>query len=128
MDDIKFVQNKVLTALRMPKTFLNFEETAGDGKNLSLMDIRFTRTISRIQQALLMELTKIATIHLYLLGFTDDLTNFNLTMNNPSSQAEMMEIENLSKKYKRHRWLLLTLEWYSNYVLDRCIKENYEMG
>lgn len=98
MDDIKFVQNKVLTALRMPKTFLNFEETAGDGKNLSLMDIRFTRTISRIQQALLMELTKIATIHLYLLGFTDDLTNFNLTMNNPSSQAEMMEIENLSKK------------------------------
>lgn len=98
MDDIKFVQNKVLTALRIPKTFLNFEETAGDGKNLSLMDIRFTRTISRIQQALLMELTKIATIHLYLLGFTDDLTNFNLTMNNPSSQAEMMEIENLSKK------------------------------
>lgn len=98
MDDIKFVQNKVITALRMPKAFLNFEETAGDGKNLSLMDVRFTRTVNRIQQALLMELTKIATIHLYLLGFTDDLTNFNLTMNNPSSQAEMMEIENLSKK------------------------------
>lgn len=98
MDDIKFVQNKVLTALRMPKAFLNFEESAGDGKNLSLMDIRFARTVARIQQALLMELTKIATIHLYLLGFTDDLTNFNLTMNNPSSQAEMMEIENLSKK------------------------------
>lgn len=98
MDDIKFVQNKVLTALRIPKTFLNFEESTGDGKNLSLMDIRFTRTVARIQQALLMELTKIATIHLYLLGFTDDLTNFSLTMNNPSSQAEMMEIENLSKK------------------------------
>lgn len=98
MDDIKFVQNKVLTALRMPKTFLNFEESAGDGKNLSLMDIRFSRTVARIQQALIMELTKIATIHLYLLGFTDELTNFNLTMNNPSSQSEMMEIENLSKK------------------------------
>ena len=55
MDDIKFVQNKVLTALRIPKTFLNFEENAGDGKNLALMDIRFTRTINRIQQALIME-------------------------------------------------------------------------
>lgn len=98
MDDIKFVQNKVLTALRIPKAFLNFEESAGDGKNLSLMDIRFTRTVARVQQAMLMELTKIATIHLYLLGFTDDLTNFSLTMNNPSSQSEMMEIENLSKK------------------------------
>ena len=98
MDDIKFVQNKVLTALRIPKTFLNFEEAAGEGKNLALMDIRFTRVINRIQQAFLMELTKIASIHLYLLGFEDDLTNFNLTMNNPSTQAEQLEIENLQKK------------------------------
>ena len=98
MDDIKYVQNKVLTALRIPKTFLNFEETAGDGKNLALMDIRFTRTVNRIQQAFLMELTKIASIHLYLLGFEDEITNFTLSMNNPSTQAEQLEIDNLQKK------------------------------
>lgn len=98
MDDIKFVQNKVLTALRIPKTFLNFEEPTGDGKNLALMDIRFTRTINRIQQAFLIELTKIASIHLYLLGFEDELTNFSLSMNNPSTQAEQLEIDNMSKK------------------------------
>lgn len=98
MDDIKFVQNKVLTALRVPKPFLNFEETTGDGKNLSLLDVRFTRTVNRIQQALLMELNKIAIIHLYLLGMVDELTDFTLTMNNPSSQAEMLELENLAKK------------------------------
>lgn len=98
MDDIKYIQNKILTALRVPKSFLNFEESQGDGKNLSLMDVRFTRTVNRIQQALLMELNKIAIIHLYLLGFTDELTNFTLTMNNPSSQAEMLELENLAKK------------------------------
>ena len=98
MDDIKFVQNKVLTALRVPRSFLNFEETAGDGKNLSLLDVRFTRTVNRIQQSLLMELNKIAIIHLYLNGFQDDLNNFTLTMNNPSSQAEMLELENLAKK------------------------------
>ena len=98
MDDIKFVQNKVLTALRIPKSFLNYEENAGDGKNLALMDIRFTRVINRIQQAFLMELTKVASIHLYLLGFDDDLTNFNLTMNNPSTQAEQLEIDNIQKK------------------------------
>lgn len=97
IDDIKYIQNKVLTALRIPKTFLNFEENAGDGKNLALMDIRFVRVINRIQQAFLMELTKVASIHLYLLGFDDDLTNFNLTMNNPSTQAEQLEIENKQK-------------------------------
>lgn len=98
IDDIKFIQNKVLTALRIPKSFLNFEENSGDGKNLALMDIRFTRTINRIQQAFLMELTKIASIHLYVLGFEDELTNFSLTMNNPSTQAEQLEIENIQKK------------------------------
>lgn len=103
MDDIKFVQNKVLTALRIPKSFLNFEEGTGDGKNLALMDIRFTRTINRIQQAFLMELTKVAMIHLHILGFSDELTNFSLSMNNPSTQAEQLQIENIQKKISAMR-------------------------
>ena len=98
IDDIKYIQKKVCAALRIPQSFLNFEEATGDGKNLALMDVRFSRTINRFQQAFLMELTKVATIHLYLLGFEDDLTNFNLSMNNPSTQAEQLELENLQKK------------------------------
>jgi hypothetical protein len=98
IDDIKYIQKKVCAALRIPQSFLNFEEATGDGKNLALMDVRFARTINRFQQAFLMELTKIATIHLYLLGFEEDLTNFNLSMNNPSTQAEQLELENLQKK------------------------------
>ena len=98
MDDIKYIQNKVLTALRIPKSFLNFDEAQGDGKNLSLLDVRFTRTVNRVQQALIMELNKIAIIHLCLLGFFDELNNFTLTMNNPSSQAEMLELENVAKR------------------------------
>lgn len=98
MDDIKYVQDKLLAGLQIPKTFLNFDKEVGHGKNLALMDIRFTRSVQRVQQALLMELNKIAMIHLYLLGFTDDLTNFTITMNNPSSQAEMLSLENLQKR------------------------------
>ena len=98
MDDVKYMQNKVVTALRVPKAFLNFEDNKGDGKNLSMLDVRFSRTINRIQQTLLLELNKIAIIHLYLLGFTDELTQFKLSMRNPSSQAEMLELENLAKK------------------------------
>lgn len=98
IDDIKYIQNKVCTALRIPKAFLNFEEAQGEGKNLALEDIRFTRTVNKIQQAFLMELTKVASIHLYLLGFTDDLSNFSLSMTNPSTQAEQLEIDNIQKK------------------------------
>lgn len=98
IEDLKFIQGKVLTALRIPREFLNFDETAGDGKNLAIKDIRFTRTINRIQQALIMELTKVAVIHLYLNGFIDELTNFKITMNSPSTQSEILKLEELSKK------------------------------
>lgn len=98
MDDINYMKNKVLCALRVPKSFLNFQEAQGKGQNLSIMDIRFSRMINKIQQALLMTLNQIAITHLYILGFTDDLTNFTLSMNNPSSQIESMELENLQKR------------------------------
>ena len=98
MEDIEMIQNKVFAALRIPKTFLNYQEAQGKGQNLSLMDIRLNRAINHVQQALLMELTKIAVLHLYLLGFTDDLTNFTLSMNNPSNQLETMELDNQAKR------------------------------
>lgn len=98
MDDINYMENKVLSALRIPKTFLNFQEAQGKGQNLSIMDIRFSRNVNKIQQALLTELNKIAITHLFLLGFEDELTNFTLSMNNPSTQIEAMELENLQKK------------------------------
>lgn len=98
MEDVEMMQNKVFAALRIPKTFLNYQEAQGKGQNLSLMDIRLNRAINHIQQALLMELTKIAVLHLYLLGFTDDLTNFTLSMNNPSNQLETMELDNQAKR------------------------------
>lgn len=98
IDDIKYILNKVLTGLAVPKPFINMEETTGDGKNLSLLDVRFARRVNKIQQCLLIELNKACIVHLAFLGFTDDLTNFTLSMNNPSSQAEMLELENLAKK------------------------------
>lgn len=98
MDDINFMENELLCALEIPKTFLNFQEAQGKGQNLSIMDIRFSRKINRIQQAILMELNKIAITHLYLLGFTDDLNNFSLSMNNPSTQIEAIELENIQKR------------------------------
>ena len=91
--DIEYIQKKLLTALRVPKAFLGFEEVVGDGKNLSLQDIRFARTINRIQKSMIAELNKIAIVHLFLLGFEDELQNFTLGLSNPSTQADLLKID-----------------------------------
>ena len=91
--DIEYIQKKLVTALRIPKAYLGFEEPVGDGKNLSLLDIRFARTINRIQKSCIAELNKIAIIHLFLLGFEDELQNFTLGLTNPSKQADLLMID-----------------------------------
>ena len=99
MEDINLMINHILAILRIPKTFLNFQESQGKGQNLAFADIRFNRTVNSVQQAVLMELNKIAIIHLFLLGFDKtEQTNFTLSLNNPSNQIEMMELDNLSKR------------------------------
>lgn len=96
--DIEYIQKKMLAALRIPKAFLGFEEVVGDGKNLALMDIRFARTINKIQKSLIQELNKIALIHLYLLGLEDELNNFQLSLTNPSQQSDLLRIESWKEK------------------------------
>jgi hypothetical protein len=96
--DIEYIQKKMLAALRIPKAFLGFEEVVGDGKNLALMDIRFARTINKIQKSLIQELNKVALIHLYLLGMEDELNNFSLSLTNPSSQSDLLKIEMWKEK------------------------------
>jgi len=101
--DIEYLQAKLFTALRVPKSFLGFEDATGDGKNLALQDIRFSRTVNRIQQSMLRGLNEMAILHLYMLGFDDDIDNFTLTLNNPSTQAEMLKIEHLQQKITAYK-------------------------
>lgn len=98
ISDIEYIQKKLLAALRIPKAFLGFEDVVGEGKTLALMDIRFARTINRIQKSLIQELNKIALIHLYLLGYEDDLGNFTLSLTNPSAQSDLLRIEQWKEK------------------------------
>ncbi len=96
--DIEYIQKKLLAALRIPKAFLGFEEVVGEGKSLALMDIRFARTINRIQKSIIQELNKIALVHLYLLGLEDELNNFSLSLTNPSAQSDLLKIEQWKEK------------------------------
>tara|TARA_R110002051_G_scaffold323438_1_gene417037 strand:+ start:2534 stop:4357 length:1824 start_codon:yes stop_codon:yes gene_type:complete len=96
--DIEYIQKKLLAALRIPKAFLGFEDVVGEGKNLAIQDIRFARMINRIQKSMIQELNKIAIIHLYMLGFEEELGNFTLGLTNPSTQSELLKIEQWKEK------------------------------
>ena len=94
VDDIEYLRNKMLAALKVPKAFLGYEEQIGSKATLAAEDVRFARTIERIQRIVVSELTKIAIVHLYAQGFTDEeLVNFELSLTNPSTIYEQEKIE-----------------------------------
>ncbi|MFW6219649.1 MAG: portal protein [bacterium] len=93
INDIGYLRDNLFTGLGIPKPFLGYQDATGEGKNLSMMDVRFAKKVNRIQQALIQELNKMAMIHLYLLGFEDDMNNFTLRLTNPSIQSDLLKIE-----------------------------------
>ena len=97
--DIEYLRDNLFTGLGVPKPFLSFQDAAGAGKNMAQYDIRFSKKINRVQQAMIQELNKMAMVHLYLLGYTgDDLKEFTLTLTNPSTQLELLKSELLRDK------------------------------
>ena len=92
--DVEYLKNRMLAALRVPKAFLNYEEGLSGKATLAAEDIRFSRTIERIQRIVVSELYKIAIIHLYIQGFQDaELLDFEISMTAPSTIYEKEKIE-----------------------------------
>jgi len=98
IQDIEYFQNKLFASLQVPKNYLNYGESLPGGSTLSQQDLRFSRTINTIQQAVLAELKRIANIHLYFNGFKDEIDNFTLTLANPSTQQELLKLETMKAR------------------------------
>lgn len=102
MADIKYIQRKLVTSLKVPLRYLGLDdESKSDLKNAAAQeDIRFSRTIERIQGMIISELKKIGIIHLILCGYDDELVDgFELQMKNPSSASEVEKLEVIKEKF-----------------------------
>jgi len=94
IEDVQYIQKKLFAALKIPKAYLGYDESIGSKATLSQEDIRFSRTISRIQRTVIAELNKLAIIHLYTNGFDgDDLLDFTLQLPNPSTIAQQQKLD-----------------------------------
>jgi len=105
--DVEYLRDHLFAALKVPKAFLGFEADLEGKATLASEDIRFGRTIDRIQRILTSELNKIAIVHLYSLGFRDeDLVNFDLKLTTPSIIYEQEKIELFKAKSEAAESLL----------------------
>ena len=101
IDDIDYLKNKLFAALKVPRAYLGYEENVNGKATLAAEDVRFARTIERIQRTVVSELSKIAIVHLYAQGITDsEMTNFELSLVNPSTIYEQEKVNLWSEKIR----------------------------
>jgi hypothetical protein len=100
-NDVEYIQKKLFAALKIPKAYLGYDEGLGAKATLSQEDIRFSRTIARIQRTVLAELNKVAVIHLYCNGFSnEELLDFSLRLSNPSTIAQQQKLELFKSRFE----------------------------
>jgi len=101
IEDIDYLKNKMFAALKIPRAYLGYEENVNGKATLAAEDVRFARTIERIQRTLVSELSKIAIVHLYSQGIQDsEMTNFSLSLVNPSTIYEQEKVNLWSEKIR----------------------------
>ncbi len=101
IEDVEYIQKKLFAALKIPKAYLGYDEEVGSKATLAQEDIRFSRSIQRIQKTILSELNKLAMIHLYCHGYEgEDLADFTLRLSNPSSVAQQQKLELIRARFE----------------------------
>jgi len=99
MDDVNYLRDKLFAALKVPKAFMGYEKDLTGKATLAAEDIRFARTVERLQRIIISELYKIALIHLYTQGYKDEgLTNFSLSLTTPSIIYDQERVALLKEK------------------------------
>ena len=123
IEDVEYLKNKMMAALKIPKAFLGYDENVGSKATLAAEDVRFARTIERLQKILVAELEKIAIVHLYTQGFEDaELINFELELTNPSMIHQQEKLELLTQQTEIANTLMenkmMSRQWIYDNIFD----------
>jgi hypothetical protein len=123
IQDVTYLRDKLFAALKVPKAFMGYEKDLTGKATLAAEDIRFARTIDRIQRIVLSELYKIALVHLYSQGYTgEELTNFELDLTGPSIIYEQEKIALMTQKVDLAKSImetkLLPTDWIYDYIFN----------
>ena len=118
-NDIEYLRDKMFAALKVPKAYFGYEKDLSGKATLAAEDIRFARSVERIQRILESELTKIGLVHLYAQGFRgESLTNFEIKLTTPSIVYEQEKVALLKEKVDLARQMIETKLFSSDYIYD----------
>lgn len=121
-NDVEYIQKKLFAALKIPKAYLGYDEGLGAKATLSQEDIRFSRTIARIQRTILAEMNKIAIVHLYCNGYQgEELLDFSLKLSNPSTIAQQQKLELFRTRFEIAQSALATPGLVDRYWVKKNI-------
>ena len=131
VEDINYLKGKLMAALKIPKAFLGYEEDVNGKATLAAQDVRFAKTIERIQRVIVSELTKIAIVHLYAQGIQDSaLTDFTLELTIPSKIYEQEKVELYTSKVSliesMQRTKMFSKKWMYSSVMGMALDEQDE--
>ena len=119
IQDVTYLRDKLFAALKVPKAFMGYEKDLTGKATLAAEDIRFARTIDRIQRIVLSELYKIALVHLYSQGYTgEELTNFELDLTGPSIIYDQEKIALLTQKVDLAQKIMETKLLPTDWIYD----------
>lgn len=119
IQDVEYLRDKLFAALKVPKAFLGYDENTDGKATLAAEDIRFARTVERIQRILLSELYKIAVVHLYTQGYDgDDLVNFEINLTTPSIIYDQERVALLKEKMDLATSMVDSKLFPSDFVYD----------
>jgi len=123
IDDLNYLRNKLMASLKIPKSYLGYEEDTNGKSTLAALDVRFAKTIERIQRVMISELTKIAIIHLYAQGITDErLTAFSLELTLPSKIYEQEQVELYASKVQLIQQMQATKMFSKEWMYESIMK------
>lgn len=127
IDDIEYLRNKMLAALKIPKAFLGYEEDLSGKATLASEDVRFAKTVNRVQRILISELNKIAMVHLYAQGYKDaSLVDFTLELTNPSVIFEKEKIAIWQDKVNLSKDMMETKLFSKKWIYENVFKISEE--
>jgi hypothetical protein len=118
-NDVEYLRDKMFAALKVPKAYFGYEKDLSGKATLASEDIRFARSVERIQRILESELTKIGLVHLYAQGFKgESLTNFEIKLTTPSIIYEQEKVALLKEKIDLARQMQETKLFSTDYIYD----------
>ena len=118
-NDVEYLRDKMFAALKVPKAYFGYEKDLTGKATLAAEDIRFARTVERIQRIIESELTKIGLVHLYSQGFDkESLVNFEIKLTTPSIIYEQEKIALWKEKVDLATQMQATKLFSSDYIYD----------